>query len=326
MTASRVLSGKQRVSESRRVAVLAAVVELGFVLNDNARTLRPGNTTGLVGVLVTNLTNPYYAAVLEGIEETALTAGLRILIGTSHEDRATEADLLAEFARRRADGLVVVPASRSAGEISFDHSGIPLVFASRHRPGIEVDSVIVDDLSGTETAVLDLIRRGHARVGFIAQGGSPFTTGRRLQGFRRAHVRRGIVPDPGLVAEDVSDVGEAVRSFLLGDNPPTAIFAVNNRTAVDIVTAFARLGLGRSDAPALAVFDNFDLASALDVDLVVVEHDPVELGRTAMGLLLNRMLYPHAPLTHLELPTRLVEPAFRSSRSSRINRPEAEGL
>ncbi|MDR7381757.1 LacI family DNA-binding transcriptional regulator [Promicromonospora iranensis] len=329
MTVSRVLSGGQHVSATMRRKVETSVRALGYRRNENARSLRPGHRSGLVGVVVTNLANPYYAEVLEGIGEILSEANRRVVFGTSHEDPEEEARLIADFVGRQTEGLIVVPAGGPSEHLRPEQRhGVPLVFASRRQDGVDVDAVIVDDVRGAERVTALLLEEGHRRIAFVGNAVSVFTGQRRYEGFERAHAAAGVPVLPELVRrgqQDIHSAETAARELLALDEPPTAIFGANNRNMVGAIKALHAASAARgTDLFArvrLASFDTFDLEELVPGDLSVVTHDARELGRTAAELLLVRLQgkRPDRPTRTIELPT-----SIRTRRRSEERLPGTE--
>ena len=315
MTVSRVLAGGKNVRQDKIDRVLDAVAALGYRKNENARSIRPGQRTGLVGVIITNVANPYYAEVQLGIEEVVGAANLRLLVGTSNEDPARERQLVADFTGRHADGLIVVPAGGGATDHLEPASlgSTPLVLASRGLPGLDVDTVLLDDISGSYAGTRRLLDQGHRRIAFVGSVATASTSLRRLEGFRQAHTDTGTAVDPELVRAGQQEPQQAqrvVEQLLALPSPPTAIFSGNNRNTVGVVRALHAASATRpADAPAIPVvcFDNFELSDLMPVRLTVIEHDPRDLGRHAGQLLLRRLdgdASPHGQV--IQLPTWLV--------------------
>lgn len=294
MTVSRTLSGGKNVRPELQERVWAAVAELGYHRNENARSLRPGQASGLIGVAITNLANPYYGEFAIGVEEAAAARGRRILLGNSGEDQQRERQLVADFLGRQVDGLIVVPASGDdPGHLATPSlAGRPLVLASRLAPGITADAVVLDDVGGAYRGTRALLDAGHRRIGYLGNVTSVFTGQRRFEGFSRALDEAGIALDAALVHRDQQDVGAAVRAMeaLLDlDDPPTAVFAANNRNAIGAITAIGRRMDRLGDRPPhLVSFDAFELAELSPGPLTIVDHDARELGRVAAEMLLSR--------------------------------------
>ncbi|GAA1437275.1 LacI family DNA-binding transcriptional regulator [Microlunatus lacustris] len=315
MTVSRVLSGGQHVRPELRARVEAAVAKLDYHRNENARSLRPGHRSGLIGVTITNIANPYYAGLQRGIEEVAAQHARRILVGNSNEDPELERQLLGDFIGRRVEGLIVVP----SGGVDVQHlqpaalGGVPMVFASRSVPGVEVDTVLVDDVRGAQAATTTLLAEGHRRIAFLGHRLSVFTGQRRLEGFRAAHRLAGaeVVEDLVRVGQqDVESAQQAMAELLALADPPTAVFSANNRNTVGAIRAIARRRAG-IDGPEVRLFgfDSFELADLSPVALSVVDHDATELGRQAARMLVERLdgLAPEEPPRLVELPVVLRE-------------------
>lgn len=297
MTVSRTLSGGLNVKPDVQQRVLEAVAELGYHRNENARSIRPGHSSGLIGVAITNIANPYYSTFALGVEEEAALAGRRILLGNTSEDVAREAELVGDFLGRRVDGLIVVPAGASSAHLAHSQNqGVPVVLASRRVDGLAADSVVLADDDGAFRGVTALIDRGHTRIGYLGNTLSIFTGARRHAGFARALEARGLAVDPQLLAtnqQTVDQARDATRALLHAKNPPTAVFCANNRNAIGALKEIShQLGIGlrtASDFPELMSFDDFELAELSPVPISVIDHDPRELGRTAARLLLDRL-------------------------------------
>lgn len=313
MTVSRTLSGGKNVRPELQERVWAAVAELGYRRNENARSLRPGQSSGLIGVAITNLANPYYGEFAIGVEDEAAAWGRRILLGNTGEDQDRERQLVADFLGRRVDGLIVVPAAGAPATHLAPEAlgGRPLVLASRLAAGVTADAVVLDDVGGSYRATQTLLEAGHRRIGYLGNAASVFTGQRRFEGFANALREAGIEPDLALVHRDQQDVGSAVRAMdalLDSSDPPTAVFAANNRNAIGAITAIARR-TGAANGPHLVSFDTFELAELSPVPLTVIEHDARELGRVAAKMLLDRGDAPAGRVETLPVRLRVVKPA-----------------
>lgn len=301
MTVSRVLSGGKNVREHLRIRVEQAVEELGYHRNENARSLRPGNRSGLVGVMITNIANPYYAQMLLGIEESAARNGRRILVGNTNEDQDLEARLVGDFTGRQVEGLIAVPSGQDRARWQPARLGhAPVVFATRAVDGLDADTVLVDDVSGAYQATLALLNEGHRRIAFLGNQLSVFTGQRRFEGFRRAHEQFVLRPVDELIRrgqQDVSSAEAAMRELMALESPPTAVFSANNRNTIGAIRAIRALISDSAGNAALFErfhligFDGFEFADMAPVALSIVDHDPRELGRRA-GDLLNERLQP----------------------------------
>lgn len=296
MTVSRTLAGGANVRPALQEKVFAAVRELGYLRNENARSLRPGQASGLIGVAITNLGNPYYGNFALGVEEAVAETGRRIVLGNTGGDPARERQLVADFLGRQVEGLVLVPSGGPSDHLRPERLGdVPLVLASRRIYGLDVDVVLLDDVGGAYRGTRALLDAGHTRIGYLGNVSSAFTGARRYEGYQRALEERGIRVDPELVLREQHDggsAGEATRRLLDLDEPPTAIFSANNRNSVGALREIGRRmreGALPSEMPSLVSFDDFELAELMPVPVAVVDHDPRQLGREAARLLLARL-------------------------------------
>lgn len=314
MTVSRTLAGGTHVRPDLQERVRAAVAELGYQRNENARSIRPGQQSGLIGVVITNLANPYYGRLALGIEEIAAQHGKRIILGNTGEDPERERRLIADFVGRQVDGIVLVPSSPSSEHLRSELlRDTPVVLASRRVYGLDVDTVLLDDVGGAFRGTAALIEQGHRRIAYLGNVVSVFTGQRRYDGFERAHAEHGLAVDPDLVhrgQQDVEAAAEATAVLLEGPEPPTALFCANNRNTVGALQEYGRrlaAGAAATDLPALTGFDDFELSGLMPVPIAVIEHDARVLGREAGELLFARLSADEPPPARtVELPVRLV--------------------
>lgn len=289
MTVSRTLRGDPRVSPEMRARVLAAVEELRYRRNDLARGLRTGRSSGLLGLIVTNLSNPFYSELALGVESLVSAAGMRIVIGNTGGDLDRERQLVDDMASRRVDGIIVVPAGNDHAHLDpAGLHGLPVVLATRPPSGLDVDCVVVDDFGGSRRATAALIEQGHHRIGFLGLGRSLWTGAERLRGHCAALEEAGLPVDDAVlrsVAPEAGAAEAAARELLALDDPPTALFAANNRNTVGAYRAIAATG----SSTALAGFDDVPLADLFAAPISVVTYDTGEIGRRAAELLLDRM-------------------------------------
>lgn len=316
MTVSRTLAGGKNVRPELQERVLAAVAELGYHRNENARSLRPGQPSGLIGVAITNLGNPYYGNFAMGVEEVAATYGRRILLGNSGEDQYLEQQLVADFIGRQVEGLIVVPSGLAAHYLRVEALGeTPIVFASRLVDGVEADAVILDDVGGALRGTRFLLEAGHRRIAYLGNVLSVFTGQRRFEGFRLALAEFGLEPAPELVQrgqQDVEAARLAMRALLELPEPPTAVFCANNRNTIGALKEIGSRAKAAGNAdglPSMVSFDNFELAELSPVPLAIIDHDARQLGREAARMLLERLGGEVADVAPrlVELPTTLSE-------------------
>ena len=315
MSVSRTIAGGQGVRPEIREKVEKAAAALGYRRNDNARRMRGGRASGLIGVAITNLANPYYANFALGVEEVAARQGRRILIGSTGEDLQRERQLVADFIGRQVEGLVLVPAGGAVEHLQPASMGsTPLVLASRTVEGVEADAVLLDDIGGAYEGTCALLDAGHRRIAYLGNVGSVSTGQRRFAGFTAAIESRGVRVVAALVKrgqQDVQAAREAMDELLDLKDPPTGVFCANNRNTIGALEAIgARMGSSRPPAvtPAIVSFDNFELAELMPTPVTVIDHDAHRLGRECAHLLFSRMAPggEQLPVRRIEMKTELV--------------------
>lgn len=310
MTVSRALRDDPRVSDETRRRVLAAVEEIGYRRNEIARNLRLGRTNGLVGLVVTNLANPFYSQLALGVEAIAGDHGLKVMLGNTGEDVERERRLVEEFAARRVDGMIVVPAGSDHSHLTPARVGrIPIVLGARPPSKLELDCVLVDDFNGAREATARLIVKGARRVGFLGLPPSAWTGSERYRGYCVALEDTGLPlhePYVRRAQRTIAAAEEAALELLGLAEPPDALFCANSRNTVGAFRAIRGTGTGTM----LAGFDDFELADMLGLPLIVVAYEPEELGRQAARLLLDRMNHRGAdepPARRIVIPTTVIE-------------------
>jgi LacI family transcriptional regulator len=301
-TASRAMNGEPYVATGTRERVRAAAQTLDFSINNTASMLARGVGSKVVGLVIGDLTNPFYAALASGVESELRRHNLRLTLSSSDEAPDLERAIVSDLAKQHVTALIVVSTLDSHESYSsLQERGLPLVFVDRKPLGISADSVVFDNHEGSRMAAQRLLDLGHERIAFIGDYDRLPTYQQRLAGFAEAMDGAGVQGWRDLVRQGAHDV-EAARRItltLMAREAPTAIFASNNRAAIGAAQAITNLG---ASAPALIGFDDFDLATVLGI--TVVSHDPIEMGRRAAQLAVDAE--PHPPQS-IVLPTRLIE-------------------
>jgi LacI family transcriptional regulator len=300
MTVSRVINGNGRVRPETRVAVQRVIAAIGFVPNSLARGLSTHKTM-VLGLIVPDVSNPFYAPIARGAESVARRAGYHVMLCNSEGSLAYEGEYIADMLERRVDGLLVVPVSDEsrANLRQLERHGIPYTLIDRTVPGIDADVVQGDSIGGARTLVQHLISLGHSRIAMLAEAESVSTARDRRRGYREALETAGIAHCPELLMETTVDLlgGYGGMLALLALNPrPSAVFAINNLVAAGAVKAIREHGLGVPDDLALVAFDDIEHEAALSPFLTVMPQPAESFGTIAAHLLLDRVL-GHAPAT-----------------------------
>ncbi|WP_209561618.1 LacI family DNA-binding transcriptional regulator [Frigoribacterium sp. PvP032] len=321
-TVSRVLSGNPATSAESRQQVEQAVRELDFRPNAQARALR-STRSDTVGLLVSDVRNPFFADLAHTIEQGLLELGYVTLLGNANENREQQDRYLDTLISRRVDGVIVAPQGGDSASIdALLTRDVPTVFVDRTIPGVDVPSVTTDSGPGIRAAVRHLAELGHVRVGYIA-GPQSVSTGReRLESWTSAVAESGLSDDAALVhlGDFQSASGsEGVHALFSLDEPPTAILAADSLMAVGAIAMLHRLDLRIGEDVAVVAFDDVEWFSLLDPALTVIAHSVDEMGRRAVELL-QEVIAGRRP-DSVTLPSELVVRASSSSPVPTPSRP-----
>lgn len=305
-TVSRVVNGEPSVRPETAARVHDAIQQLGFRRNEAARTLRSGQRSRLLGLIIKDLANPFYSAITRGVEEITRPRGELLITGCSDENPERERQLALLLCERRVDGLLIVPSGERHRYLLPElELGIPAVFIDRPPGDIAADVVLLDNVGGARSAVGYLVGRGHRRIAMVGDRMTIFTARERWRGFCDALAGAGCALDDMLVRVDVHDAATAegvVRELLALDDAPTALFAGNNRIATGALRALA----ASERSVELVSFDDLELADLFSIPVTAVSYDPADLGRRAAELLYRRLDGDLGPPRRVLLPTTLV--------------------
>ena len=293
MTVSRVINDSTLVSRDTRRRVEEAITELGYVPSRLARGLS-AKRTGTLAVIVPDVANPFFTQIVRSAEEVARRAGYRVLLCDTRADLVIEREVIEEMIAHRVEGIVIAPVSdRSRDHLRrLDKFAVPYVLVDRTVPGIDADAVLGDSAEGAQRLVEHLLSLGHRRIGMIVES-SEVSTARDRRGGYEAALRAADLPvDPALVAEGTVDPQgghEGMQRLLALDDPPTAVFTVNNLVALGAIEAVRAAGLEVPDDIALVCFDDIEYASRLYPFLTVMEQPAETFGTLSTQLLLERI-------------------------------------
>src|SRR6202790_4997365 len=187
-TVSRVVNGESGVSPRLARQVLAASERLNYRHNLTASSLRRSDgRSATIGVVVEDVANPFSSALNRSIEDVAVKRGVLVLAGSSDEDEDRERKLVAAFASRRVDGLIIQPSSQDHSYLLTERkAGTAIVFVDRPPAFLDADTVVTDNAAGVRRGVAHLIAHGHRRIGYLGDLHTIATAAERHQGYLEA--------------------------------------------------------------------------------------------------------------------------------------------
>lgn len=289
-TASRALNGEYGVADATAERVHDAARQLGFRLNRLARALATRQASAAVGLVIPTVSDPFIAAVAAEVEAALEPRNLQLISASHGDDMARQRTLTRALVERRVDALVIVsaPGDSSYLQLDIDH-GLVVVAVDRPLDGVSVDTVTIDNRAAARVAVAGLVAGGHRRIAVIGSDERLWTTSERHLGYRDALTEGGIGLDPGLVqltCRDAAEAQAALATMLAAPEPPTAVFALQNRSGRGVIRAMVAHGVILD----LTVFDE-----VADPDLLVipprtvVASQPRQLGAVAADMTLERL-------------------------------------
>ncbi len=309
-TVSHVLNNSAGVRDHLRKRVLDAVEAVGYQPSQLARGLRR-DKTNMIGMIIPDITNPFFPAVVRGAEDIAFSNGYRLILCNTDNDHSKELAHLNELRTYLPAGLIVIPSVFSDLTVQaafYRRAGASVVCIDRLPRNWNGDSVTANNEDGAYNATRFLIQMRHSKLAAIT-GPLHLTNAReRLDGFKRALREARLPIAPEYIQETTFDKqgGYSKTLILLRHIPrPTAIFAGNDMVALGALLAIREAGLRCPEDVSLMGFDDLDLAETTNPSLSSVSQPGYQLGATAARMLLDRIEGDTSPAKHLVLETAL---------------------
>jgi LacI family transcriptional regulator len=292
-TVSHVVNGTRVVAEGTRERVEAAIEEFGYQGNLLARGLKIQRTFTM-GLLISDIQNPFFTAVVRGVEDVALSRGYHLFLCNTDEDPSREEQYVIELTKKRVDGLIVAPAAPRQGVPASQllRGDTPFVFMDREVEGVQADAVEVDNEHGMRMAVEHLAELGHGRIGLISGPLDKATGYERHEGFRAALSESGLDPEGAPVSFGDFKTASGRRGaeeLLRLPVPPTALIAANNQMTLGALLAIRSMRLSVPEDVSVVGYDEMEWASLADPPLTTVAQPAYEMGVEAARLLLNKI-------------------------------------
>lgn len=310
---SKYLTGRPYVSQATGLRIRDAVDRLEFRPNGLARGLAT-RRTDVLGVVVPSLGNPFYTELVRAIDAGCSDAGFHIFLASTDRDPDRERDLIQVMLQKEVDGLVLAHVAMSDAElvrVVADRKQV--VFASRHLPELDADFVVIDGVAGSALAVEHLAGLGHERIALICGPTSVVQFAQRREGYLAALGRLGLPTPAHLLIEGTSRVETGHRGMDLllelppGDRP-TAIHTGNDLIALGVLQRAHERGISVPRELSVVGFDDIAFAQLAQVPLTTVDSRIDDMGRRAVGMLIDRLRggAADAPARQVVLDPRLV--------------------
>ncbi|WP_373505333.1 LacI family DNA-binding transcriptional regulator [Aestuariivirga sp.] len=292
-TVSSTLSGRNFVSPELKERVLAAIEELGYAPNAMASGLKRG-TSSLIGLVVPDITNPFFTELVHHIQSRALENGFNVILGVSDNDAVREAELLRHMRTQQAAGSIVIPCGgeEDCRRLGQNGSGMPLVAADSAPLGMKLDTVVLDNRKAAGIATAHILSHGHERIAILVGPSHRFVSHERFLGFQAALEQRGVAFSESLAKRgnfQVDAAREAVLALLASRPRPTAIFVSNNLMMIGLLQAVAQAGLSVPKDISVVSIDDFPWATGVTPGLTTVRQPVKAIAISAFDCLAARI-------------------------------------
>lgn len=308
-TVSRVINNKDHVKPDKRERVLRAMTKLGYVVNQQARSLAGGKSQ-VVGLVVPGIDTSYIGEIIRGIDEELAQASYDLMLYTSHRRKTRESTYVATLTQGLADGLLLVlPRDPGAYIETLRRRRFPFVLIDHQGVDERGPAVGATNRCGGYTATRHLLDLGHRRIGFITGALDLRCSTDRLAGYQDALVEFGVAFEPALVREGdfLQPLGyRGARELLALPVRPTAIVSSNDVMAFGVMEAVREYGLRIPADISIIGFDDIPQASHVHPPLTTIRQPLEQMGRMATRMLLDLISDPATEAARIELPTELV--------------------
>ncbi len=281
------------VLEKNRVSIEDAATTLGFRVNSYASSLRSG-VSRTVGILLPSLQNNFHLSIVVGVEKYLRAEGISVLVTSNEGDLASRSgEALDLLLGRQVDGIICVPAASDVPALTQAiSSGIPVVSIDWWEPGLDADSVSLDNFSAGKLAGQHIVDHGHSRIGILAGEETISTMRERCEGFASALAGSGQVLAPGMLSHSPLTVASgygAMNKLLSSSARPTAVFAANYELTVGALIAVNDSGLRLGADISLVGFDSVELSQVTRPRLTIVTQPVEEIAREAARIMHTRL-------------------------------------
>lgn len=283
-TVSRTLAEPDKVSESTRKKVHAAIQRSGYVRNELARSFRMQSTQTIL-VLVPDIGNPFYSLIIQGFEEVAQKHGYRLLLGDTQNNSERESEYLQSVMQRQVDGVISLIHTLPSILEFKDGKPVPLVMVCEHQCDAAVSSIGIDNIAAAVLATRHLLDLGHRRIAFINGPAHTPLSKDRLRGYREALKAAGLTYDKNLVVRgDFSLLsGERAAEALLDTKIKfSAVFAANDAMGIGAIKVLRARKLKVPEDISVMGFDDIEFAQYVEPPLSTIHQPRREIGRAAM--------------------------------------------
>lgn len=291
-TVSRVLAGSPLVAEKTRMKIQQLIDEIGYVPNAMAQGLAT-NRSNIIGMVIPDIINPYFAEIAKGLKDVAAEAGYNIFFCDTDNDIEKEIRYIEELYNQRVSGLIITPVSDNFDHIvkRFPYEG-PIVFLSYQPDDEKANYVMTNSYNISHMGTRYLLQLGHRDIAFIGHEENRRTSTQRYEGYRAAMAEYGAEPFTGgeLRFAVRKNIGyELTKELLLKGPLPTAIMAYNDMTALEAIEAIEDFGLSVPDDISIVGVDDVYISNLHRIQLTTVSQPKYRIGEECARILIDKI-------------------------------------
>ncbi|WP_261131595.1 LacI family DNA-binding transcriptional regulator [Bacillus sp. Marseille-Q3570] len=310
-TVSRILNGNYEQNTVDTVnKVLNVIKELDYRPNALAKSLK-SMKTNVIGIVLSNLKNPFWVNVLEGVEDTCRKHGFNLMICNSNEEAELEEEHIRSFQMKQVDGMIINPTLKNLTIYQkLIKNEFPLVSINRKLSGLNIDTVTMNNIEGAKLAVEHLIGLGNRKIAIIVYPPDDISPRiERIEGYKKGLQENGIDFDPSMiriVEERKGEVKKQVRDLLSGHDKPDAIFSTNNIMTLEVLEGIKDLQLNVPEDLSVIGYDETVWSKHLKPALTTVYQPAYDMGELAAKKLIQRINKKGSEMETLTLEPRLI--------------------
>lgn len=290
-TVSKYINGGN-VYEENRERIQKAIEELDYKINEVARSLKT-NKTYTIGVLAATIQSSFITNIISKIQYTLLQHGYSTIIADYQENKKLEKKQLDVLLMRHVDGIILFPEENEEEIVRFiKEQNVPMVMVDNMVEGIPCDAILTDNMGGVYTAVEELIKCSHRRIGMITGPEQMYTSRERMKGYCRACEDYFVEVEPELIRYGNYDMESGYRCFMeLMDleKPPTAVVAGNYYMAIGALQVINEKGIRIPDQLSFIAYDHMEFAGIMTPNISTVSQPLEEIGRVAAERIVQRI-------------------------------------
>ncbi|WP_161888627.1 LacI family DNA-binding transcriptional regulator [Pontibacter russatus] len=332
-TVSFILNGKakeKRISDSLAEKVLKLVEDLDYKPNQLARSLRTGKTK-TIGLMVEDISNPFFANIARLIEEKAYREGYKIIYCSTEDDPEKTLDLINMFRDKHVDGYIITPPKGVKAAIQeLINDGFPVVLVDRYITGLHTNFVVVDNMTGAYNATDHLIEQGYRRIALVTTDSEQNQMLQRQEGYRRALENRHLEPTVLAIPyrESAEQMIRQIAAFLSEQKQVDAVLFATNYMAVRGLEAISRLDLAVPSDIGVVAYDDHDVFRFYKPSITAVAQPTEAIANQVISVML-RLLNDNSKTMQAEtctLPTSLLVRNSTPRRQQKTTAPDLESV